>query len=98
MQPVLIQENVPTENSANLQNYNYHIDHVDYGNVEYHIQNESMSSSPHIVETVDHDNIELDVQNEPMSSSAHLEVPNMPANSDMEVTNMPASPEMEVLQ
>ena len=66
MQPVLIQANVPTENAANLQNGNYHIDHVDHGNVEYRIQNESRSSSPHIADTVDHDNIELDDQNEPM--------------------------------
>ena len=55
MQPVLLQANVPT---ANLQNNNYHVDH---GNVEYHIQNKSRSSSPHIADTVDHDNIELDV-------------------------------------
>ena len=41
MQPVLIQANVPIENAANLQNGNYHIDH---GNVEYRIQNESRSS------------------------------------------------------
>ena len=96
MQPVLIQANVPTENAANLQNGNYHIDHVDHGNVEYHIQNESRSSSPHIADTVDHDNIELDSQNEPKPSSAHLEVLNMPASPEMEVPNMPASPEMEV--
>ena len=93
MEPVLIQANVPTENAANLQNDNYHIDH---GNVEYGIQNESRSSSSHIADTVYHDNIELDVQNEPMPSSAHHEVPNMPASPEMEVPNMPASPEMEV--
>ena len=58
---------MPTENGAKLQNDNYHIDHVDHGNVEYYIQSESRSSSPHIADTVDHDNIELDVQNEPMS-------------------------------
>ena len=57
IQPVLIQANVPTENAANLQNDNYHIDHVDHGNVEHYIQNESRSSSPHISDTVDHDNI-----------------------------------------
>ena len=93
LQPVLIQANVPTENGANLQNDNNHIDH---GNVEYHIQNESRSSGPHNADTVDHDNIELDIQNEPMPSSTDLEVPNMPASSDMEVPNIPASPEMEV--
>ena len=96
IQPVLIQANVPTENAGNLQNGNYHIDHFDHGNVEYHIQNKSRSSSPHIAETVDHDNIELDVQNEPVPSSAYLEVPNMPASPEMEVPNMPASPEMKV--
>ena len=74
MWPVLIQANVPTENAANLQNGNYHTDHVDHSNVEYRIQNESRSSSPHIAEMVDHDNIELDVKNEPMPSSAHLEM------------------------
>ena len=63
MQPVLKQANVPTENAANLQKDNYHIDHVDHGNVEYPIQNESRSSSSHIADTVDHDNIELDIQN-----------------------------------
>ena len=93
MQPVLTQANVPIENAANLQNDNYHIDH---GNVEYRIQNESRSSSPHIADTVDHDNIELDIQNEPMPSSVHQEVPNMPVSPEMEVPNMPASPEMEV--
>ena len=96
MQPVLIQANVSTENAANLQNGNYHIYHIDHGNVEYHIQNESRSSSSHIADIVDHDNIELDVQNEPMPSSAHLEVPNMTASPEMEVPHMPASPEMEV--
>ena len=87
-QPVLIQANVPNENAANLQDGNYYIDHVDHGNMEYHIQNQSRSSSPHIADTVDHDYIELDVQNEPMPSSAHLEVPNMPASPEMEVPNM----------
>ena len=87
---------MPTENAANLQNDNYHIDHVDHGNVEYRIQNESRSSSPHIADAVDHNNIELDVQNEPMPSDAHLEVPNMPASPEIEASNMPASPEMEV--
>ena len=82
---------MPTENAANLQNGNYHIDHVDHGNVEYHIQNESRPSSPHIADIVDHDNIELDIQNEPMPSSAHLEVPNMPASPEMEVPNMDSS-------
>ena len=77
MQPVLIQANVPTENAANLQNDNYHIDH---GSVKYWIQNESRSSSSHTADTVDHDNIELDVQNEPMPSSAHQEAPNMPVS------------------
>ena len=96
IQPVLIQANVPTENAANLQNDNYHIDHIVHGNVEYHIQSESRSSSPHIANTVDHDNIELDVQNEPMPSSAHREVPNVPASLEMEVPNIPVSPEMEV--
>ena len=96
MQPVLIQANVPTENAANLQNGNYHIDYLDHGNVEYCIQNESRSSSPRVADTVDHDNIELDIQNEPMPSSAHLEVPNMPAIPEIEEPNMPASPEMEV--
>ena len=96
MQPVLIQANVPTENAANLQNGSYHIDHVDHGDVEYLIQNESRSSSLHIADTVDHNNIELDVQNELMPSSAHLEVLNMPASPEMQVPNMPASPEMEV--
>ena len=66
MQPVLIQANVPTENAANWQNGNYHIDH---GNVEYSIQNESRPSSPDIADIVDHENIELDVQNEPMPPS-----------------------------
>ena len=91
MQPVLIQPNVPTENAANLQNDNYNIDLVDHGNVEYCIQNESRSSSPHIADTVDHNNIELDVQNEPMPSSAHQEVPNIPASPEMEVSNMDSS-------
>ena len=97
MQPVLLQANVPTKHGANLQNDNYHIDHVDHGNVEYHNQNESRSLSPHIADTADHNNIELDIQNEPIPSSAHLEVPNMPESPDvMEVPNMPASPAMEV--
>ena len=91
MQPVLIQANVPTENAANLQNDNYHIHPVDHGNVEYHIQNQSWSSSPHIEDTVDHDNIELDAQNEPTPSSAHLEVPNMLASLEMKVPNMDSS-------
>ena len=97
MQPVLLQANVPTEHGANLQNDNYHIDHVDHGNVEYHNQNESRSLSPHIADTADHNNIELDIENEPIPSSAHLEVPNMPESPDvMEVPNMPASQAMEV--
>ena len=95
LQPVLIQTNVPTENGANLQNDNNHINHADHNNVEYHIQNESRSSSPHNADTVDH-NIELDIQNEPMPSSVDLEVPNMPASPNMEASNIPASPEMEV--
>ena len=80
MQPVLIQANVPTENAANLQNDNYHIDH---GNVEYRIQNEPMPSSAY-----------GKVQN--MPASPEMEVPNMSASPEMEVPNMSASPEMEV--